>query len=208
MLTTCKPQITLPDEGGYPYSWTPMSEADRVFSRQSSRATSSSQTRHIVTAPRKNRSGTVTSRVVEVVHVVRRTSGSDDDQPASAPWNAGQEAWPDGLHAKPSAPSLPQVAQPTPCESQPPIVHVMPAWEPSVQQLTSPTEKPVNTPNSAQAVKVFNQRDAKPRSQKGMVRHFADPFADGDDGTNCIRCGYLVEHNREARGLWTCAKCS
>jgi hypothetical protein len=42
---------------------------------------------------------------------------------------------------------------------------------------------------------------------KETARHFADPFADGDDGANCLRCGYLIEPAREKRGLLTCAAC-
>ncbi|MDO9712800.1 hypothetical protein [Paracraurococcus lichenis] len=39
------------------------------------------------------------------------------------------------------------------------------------------------------------------------ARRFADPFAMGDDGANCLRCGYLVEAEREGRGLLTCSAC-
>jgi hypothetical protein len=83
----------------------------------------------------------------------------------------------------------------------------MPAWEPSVQQPASADAEPVEGQNSTQAVEGRNRRDAKPRPPKLRMRRFADPFADGDDGANCIRCGYLVERTREARGLWTCTKC-
>lgn len=186
----------------------PMSDANRVFLHQSKRTTSSSQTRHIVTAPRKNGSGTISSRVVEVVHVARRSSGPGKDQPSSTPWNAHVEAWPDGFRAKPPAPALPQETQPTASYIPPPTVHVMPAWEPSVQQPAPTAAEPVLGPNSTQAVEGLTRHDAKPRSPKMAVRRFADPFADSDDGANCIRCGYLVERAREARGLWTCSKCS
>ncbi len=185
-----------------------MSDANRVFLRQPRQATSSSQTRHIVTAPRKNSHGTVRSRVVEVVHVARRSSGPLKDQPSSTPSHAHVEAWPDGFLAKPPAPALPQKTQPTAPEIRPPTVHVMPAWEPSVHQPESTVAEPVEGSSSTQAVEGLNLRDAKPRSPKMTVRRFADPFSDGDDGANCIRCGYLVERAREARGLWTCSKCN
>ncbi len=185
-----------------------MSDANRVFSRQPRQATSSSQTRHIVTAPRKNSHGTVRSRVVEVVHVARRSSGPVKDQPSSTPWHAHVEAWPNGFRAKPPAPALPEKVQPTASEIRPPTVHVMPAWEPSVQQPASADAEPVEGPNSTQAVEGLDRCDAKPRPPKMTVRRFADPFADGDDGANCIRCGYLVERAQEARGLWTCSKCN
>jgi hypothetical protein len=40
-----------------------------------------------------------------------------------------------------------------------------------------------------------------------VPRGFADPFANSDDGANCIRCGFLVEAARERRHLLTCAQC-
>ena len=185
-----------------------MSDANRVFSHQSKRTTSSSQTRHIVTAPRKNSAGTIRSRVVEVVHVARRSSGPVKDQPSSTPSHAHVEAWPDGFLAKPPAPALLQERQPTAPEIRPPTVHVMPAREPSVQQPASTDADLGEGSNSTQAIEGLNLCDAKPRSPKMTVRRFADPFSDGDNGANCVRCGYLVERAREARGLWTCSKCS
>jgi hypothetical protein len=50
-------------------------------------------------------------------------------------------------------------------------------------------------------------RTPEAKTPKVAVRRFADPFADGDDGTNCLRCGYLVEPARERRGLLTCSTC-
>jgi hypothetical protein len=41
-----------------------------------------------------------------------------------------------------------------------------------------------------------------------VARGFADPFANDDDGANCIRCGFLVEAAQESRGMLTCANCS
>jgi hypothetical protein len=40
-----------------------------------------------------------------------------------------------------------------------------------------------------------------------IARSFADPFDTGDDGANCLRCGYLVEPARERRGHLTCSGC-
>ncbi len=76
-----------------------------------------------------------------------------------------------------------------------------------MQQPATADAEPGERPNSTQAIEGLDRRAAKPRPAKMTVRHFADPFADGDDGANCIRCGYLVEPAREARGLWTCSKC-
>jgi hypothetical protein len=61
----------------------------------------------------------------------------------------------------------------------------------------------------AETVMAERRRPRVPRanSAKKTARHFADPFAAGDDGANCMRCGYLVEPVREKRGLLTCAAC-
>ena len=184
-----------------------MSEADRVFPHQSKRAVTLGKTRHIVTAPRKNSSGTMASRVVEVVQVGRHTSKVGKVRPPSTPWHAHVETWPDGFRAKSPAPTPLQAAQPAVPEASPPTVHVMPAWEPSVQQPALPDEKPVEAPPGIPTVKGLKRDNAKPRLPKVTARDFADPFAEDDHRANCIRCGYLVEQAREARGLWTCSKC-
>ena len=184
-----------------------MSEADRVFSPQSKRAASHGQTRHIVTAPRKNSSGTMASRVVEVVQVRRHTSGSDKVRSPSTPWHVHVETWPDGFRARSPAPTPLQAAQPMVPKVPPPTVHVMPAWEPSVQQPALTDEKSVEAPPGIPPVEGLKRGNAKPRLPKVTARDFADPFVEADDRANCIRCGYLVEQAREARGLWTCSKC-
>lgn len=184
-----------------------MSEADRVFSSRSKRAVSLGQTRHIVTAPRKNSSGTMASRVVEVVQVRRHTSESDRVRSPSTPRHAHVETWPDGFRAKSLATTPPQAAQPMVPKAPPPTVHVMPAWEPSVQQPALTDEKPVEAPAGIPPVEGLKRGHAKPRLPKVTARDFADPFAEGDDRANCIRCGYLVEQARETRGFWTCSKC-
>ncbi len=52
------------------------------------------------------------------------------------------------------------------------------------------------------------RRWSQPRAAKPVAgRAFADPFAAEDTGANCIRCGYLVEPEREKRGLLTCHQC-
>jgi hypothetical protein len=74
----------------------------------------------------------------------------------------------------------------------------MPGWEP----LLAPVE-PVEP-----AVKPVRNRHRQPRAARPAAeRAFADPFAAEDTGTNCIRCGYLVEPEREKRGLLTCNQC-
>lgn len=190
-----------------PRSWKLMSEADRVFSRHPKRDVPSGETQHIVTAPRKNNLGTMASRVVEVVHVSRGTSKPIEDHPRRVPWNAHAETWPDGFRAK-SPPPVPQDdAQSVAPEPAPPIVHVMPMWEPSAPQRTPPDEKPDALPSGTAAVE--RRKPGRPRLNppKVAVRQFADPFAEDDDSANCMRCGYLVEPVREKRGLLTCATC-
>jgi hypothetical protein len=184
-----------------------MSEADRVFARLSKRGSSSSETRQVVTVPRRNRSGTTASRIVEVVHVARRTSRLPADHSRTRLDDAGAETWRDGLPAKrPSAVPAP-APQPSASEFTPPIVHVMPAWEPSTRQPIAVDDKPAELPSSTMATKHLDQRDAETVTPTVTARRFADPFAGDDDGANCIRCGYLVERARDARGLWTCASC-
>ncbi|TDH58003.1 hypothetical protein E2C06_34885 [Dankookia rubra] len=51
------------------------------------------------------------------------------------------------------------------------------------------------------------RRSPSARVHAETPRSYADPFAEDDDGANCIRCGYLVEPAREKRGLLTCAGC-
>jgi hypothetical protein len=185
-----------------------MSEADRVFSRHLKRATSSSETRHIVTAPRKNRFGTMANRVVEVVHVAHATPRPLRSQPHPVRRDAHAESWPDGFRAKTASPvSLPE-ARPVVPEPTPPTVHVMPAWEPSAQQAALTGEGLVEVPSGTATIKHHEQHDAASNAPKGTKRRFADPFAADDNGANCIRCGYLVERARATRGLWTCSSCA
>jgi hypothetical protein len=184
-----------------------MSESDHIFSRNSKRATSSSETRHIVTAPRKSRSGTMTNRVVEVVHVARGTPRPLKEHPHPVRRDAHAESWPDGFRAMPTSPVPAPEAQPVVPELTSPAVHVMPAWEPSVQQPASTNEEPAELPSSAATIEHREQRDAESNALKVTTRRFADPFAADDDGANCTRCGYLIEQARERRGLWTCSKC-
>jgi len=68
-------------------------------------------------------------------------------------------------------------------------------------------EKPAELPSGTPILERRKPRGPKPNPPKVTARQFADPFAEDDDGANCIRCGYLVERARETRGLITCAKC-
>jgi hypothetical protein len=83
----------------------------------------------------------------------------------------------------------------------------MPVWQPSLLQPVPPEAAPAEPQVETTVREQRKPRVPKPRAAKEATRHFADPFADGDDGTNCLRCGYLVEPARERRGLLTCAAC-
>jgi hypothetical protein len=183
-----------------------MSEKDQVFPRHSRHGPFSSETRHIVTAPRRKGSVTTAGRVVEVVQLARGPSKSMGDLPHSASWEAPAEAWPDVFHAK-APPAAPQeTAHSTAPEPTPPIAHVMPMWEPPAQQPASEQGKPPVSPNVTSAAELQEPHGTKSGVSE-TVRRFADPFARDDDRANCIRCGYLVEQKREARGLKTCLQC-
>src|SRR4051812_26759687 len=97
--------------------------------------------------------------------------------------------------------------QPAAPTAPPPVVHVMPMWQPSPQQAAPPVEAPPASPVEAAAPRARRPRLAKARPPMAAERRFADPFADGEGGTNCMRCGYLVEPAREMRGLLTCSAC-
>ena len=153
--------------------------------------------RHVVTAPRP---GAGKSRVVEVVHIRRDRARPVEDHPPPASWNVRTEIWPESLQAK-------QDIQTVAPEPAPPVVHVMPMWEPSPPQ-PAPTVTPPDEPLVEPAMAgQHRSRTPKARTSEGEARHFADPFAEGEDGANCLRCGYLVEPARERRGLLTCSSC-
>jgi hypothetical protein len=138
--------------------------------------------------------------VVEVVHVRRDGSRPAKGRPHPASWNARAETWPEGFRAKPAQPIPQQDVQSVTPEPPPPVVHVMPMWEPSPQQPSPPVAEPGEPPVAAAAPASRSQPILKAKTPKMVARHFADPFADGDGGTNCMRCGYLVEPAREKRG--------
>jgi hypothetical protein len=184
------------------------SEADRVFSSrkgQGAQATSSER-RHILSTSRKGGAGGSTSRMVEVVHVRRGGTRPTEGRPQAASRETGTEAWLEGFRAKPAQPIPSLEMQPAAPKAPAPVVHVMPMWEPSRQQAPQPMEEPPESPGEAAAPGTRRPRLAKVRAPTAE-RHFADPFADGEDGTNCMRCGYLVEPAREKRGLTTCLAC-
>jgi hypothetical protein len=179
-----------------------MSEADRVFSGRRGQGAQApfGEKRHIVTAPRRSGPGAGKSRVVEVVHVRRDGARPVEDHPPPAPWNQRAETWPEDLQAKQDLP-------PAVPEAAPPVVHVMPMWEPSAPQPEPPVVEPCEASVEPAMAGQHRPRTPKAKTPKGTARHFADPFADADEGANCLRCGYLVEPARERRGLLTCSSC-
>ena len=184
-----------------------MSEADRIFPARKGQGSQSltSGKRLILSAARRSGPGAGKSRVVEVVHVRRDRSRPAEDHPSPAPWSLRAETWPEVLRAKPTQPLPPQDIQPVAPDPAPPVVHVMPMWQPSPPQPAPAMVKPVEPP-----VETAVARQRRPRVPKApikaAVRRFANPFAD-NDGANCLRCGYLVEPAREKRGLMTCSAC-
>ena len=176
-----------------------MSEADRVFARmvpsEPHPAPEDRQYLHI--APRKRGPDAGQGRVVEVVH--RRSDRSAETAPRetlrSGRSSAHAETWPEGFQAR-SAPMPPAAEFPAAAPEPAPVGHVMPGWEPLLPPVAAEAPPPAAAPP---------QRKAEPKAPRG--RAFADPYATEDTGTNCLRCGYLVEPAREKRGLMTCAGC-
>src|SRR3954451_2242212 len=172
-----------------------MSEADRVFSgRRGQRAQApSGERRHIVSAPRKRGAEGSKSRVVEVVHVRREGAQPRSGQPRPAAWSVRAETWSEGFRAKPAQPLPQQDIQPVAPEPASPVVHVMPMWEPSAPQPEPPLVEPDEPSVEPVMTERRRSRIPKARTSEGTARRFADPFADADEGANCLRCGYLVE---------------
>jgi hypothetical protein len=191
-------------------SWKLMSEASRVFPAQKGRGATSliSEKRFIQTRPRRGGPGSGQPRVVEVVHVQRGRSPSSDEQLRAAARSVRSEAWLDGDATTPEQPSSAPAPMPVAPKPAQPVVHVMPMWQPSAQQQGVET---VAAPDTALAETVpparRGRRSQSARARAETPRSYADPFAEEDDGANCIRCGYLVEPAREKRGLLTCAGC-
>ena len=179
-----------------------MSEADRVFARLGDQAPqpTSDHSRLIVSASRRSGPGGGKSRVVEVVHVRRGPAKPAEPDHRPAHWNEHAETWPDGFRAKAPRPAPAQDPLPVAAEAPPPVAHVLTRWAPSLPPVVATAESPPDAVPPAQA-------DKPRRGRPPAVRKFADPFAD-DGGTNCLRCGYLVEPAREARGHMICARCA
>jgi hypothetical protein len=186
-----------------------MSEADRVFPARKGQGarTSHGDRRLVLDAPRRGGPGGGRARVVEVVHVRREGSGPVESGPRAAGRGVRAETWPEGFRARPAQPLPPRDTPPVAPEPTSPAVHVMPMWAPSPPRPAPPAPEPAGPPAGTVADGRCGPRTPKAQAPKGRARRYADPFAEGDDGANCLRCGYLVEPARERRGLLTCAAC-
>ena len=178
-----------------------MSEADRLFARMTTpRSLSSLEDKQFLHVTSRRRGAVASqSRVVEVVH---RRSGHR--APAVEP--APAASWPEGFQGR-SAPTLPPAedpaASPVPA---PPVAHLMPDWEPLLVPL-QPVEPAAKIPAGSRPRPRIAKPEQPENQPKSAKRASADPFAAGDSGTNCIRCGYLVSPAREKCGLMTCMQC-
>jgi len=170
-----------------------MSEADRVFSRhEPSSARASSEQKHFIHTTSHKRGLGNQTRTVEVVHVRRGVSASIENHPRPAPLSAQAVTSPDGFNANRTPQRQPD-AMPVAPKPAPQVGHVLLRGMPAKQ---------------AELPEIEADRPRSPRAVAEKARRFADPFAAGDSGANCIRCGYLVEVAREKRGKTTCATCA
>lgn len=175
-----------------------MDDKDRVFARFKDDKTEASDRRELLTIPR--RTGATGSRVVEVVHV--RSGGAMKDRPRRVVAHVHAASWDGGFPAKRPV-VAPILAEPATVEAAEPTAHVMPAWEPAAAE-KAPLRAAVQTPTVEE-----RRGRGQPRKQSASMstRRIADPFDQNDDGTNCMRCGYVIEPAREKRGLMICAGC-
>jgi hypothetical protein len=181
-----------------------MSDIDRVFARLGGRSSGPGEQRELRSIPRKG--AAAGSRTVEVVRLPARRAGSEPDAQRKD-FQVRAQTWDQGFPAQSSrAPAPPPTeAQAAPAApSAEPVVHVMPMWERTGSD-PSP-EPPAEPPAPTRARAAHPGR--RPRSQPAQAaRGIADPFDAADDRANCLRCGYVVEAERERRGLMTCAAC-
>jgi hypothetical protein len=186
-----------------------MSEVDRIFPARKGQETKpqTAEKRFILSPPRRGGPAGGKGRVVEVVHVRRDGAKPAEARPRPAPWSVRAETWPEGFRAKTVSPPQPATIEPVAPEPASPMVHVMPVWEPPAPQPALPVIMPPEPPIETVPVERRRPRTPKAKTPEPAARRFADPFADSDDGTNCLRCGYLVEPAREKRGLLTCSTC-
>src|SRR4051812_46759712 len=143
-----------------------MSEADRVFSTwkgQGAQATPSER-RLIPSTTRKGSLGGSRTRMVEVVHVRRGGTSPAEGRSQADLGEPRAEAWLEAFRAKPAQPIPPREMQPAAPTAPPPVVHVMPMWQPSPQQAAPHAEAPPAPPVEAAVPKARRPRLAKART--------------------------------------------
>ncbi|WPB83738.1 hypothetical protein [Sediminicoccus rosea] len=176
-----------------------MNEEDRVFARFKGNKPEASGRREQLTIP--GRAGTSGSRVVEVVHV--RSNATMKDRPRHVDTRVRAAPWDGSFLAKQTAAGAVPV-QPMAAESAKPVRHIVAKEElPSVETGGAPL------PSVGEPVVATLQGRGRPHQETPYTptRRIADPFDAGDDGANCLRCGYSIETKRQKRGLMTCSEC-
>lgn len=184
-----------------------MTDKDHVFSRFRDEGPSSSNDRReqrII--PR--RGGKPGSRVVEVV-VVRSGGAIKPNRKSPGHGAPGLRAatWESGFPAKETARSpVPDDVPPDAMQDvpAPQIGHVMPVWE---RRETTEENRPTTSVRTATSRVKRATAAAAGSATPAAQRRVADSFDAHDDGANCLRCGYLIEPERDRQGLMTCAAC-
>ncbi len=181
-----------------------MDDIDRVFARFKDDKPEPADRRETLNVPRRN--GTGGSRTVEVVHL--RSGRGTTDRPQRLDPRLRAESWEGGFQARRPVAMPASPAPVAAAAAKTPTTHVMPAWEPAAAREASAAPGSPDVADAPDdAARRGRGRPRKEASAAPPARHVADPFDAGDDGANCMRCGYAIEPRRERRGLMTCAAC-
>ncbi|MDB5413409.1 MAG: hypothetical protein JWR10_1744 [Rubritepida sp.] len=173
-----------------------MADINHVFARFHKDHADTLPKRELLSIPRKGSSNS--TRTVEVVHVRSGASSKTNEQHLRES-SVRAATWSEGFPTKP-APIRSPVELSAPIEPPQHAVHVMPTWGP-------PSAEPATLETIPQP-QIEPRRRGRPRKiASTMAPIAADPFDPNDDGTNCLRCGLLVQPAREKRGMMTCGSC-
>ncbi|SHK36449.1 hypothetical protein SAMN02745194_04776 [Roseomonas rosea] len=181
-----------------------MSEIDDVFARLGGGQMATGEQRDQRTIPRKGKMAG--SRVVEVVHLPTRGASPTASVAHRADPGVRAQTWEGGFPAA-VAPRLPSSsAQPVGVKAPVQVGHVLTRWTPTALEVAKPPSELVHVEHKPSP---HHQPAKRPSSGKARhaTRRIADPLDAGDDGANCLRCGYVIQPWRERRGLMTCAGC-
>ena len=179
-----------------------MSEADRVFPRRKfSGPRLAPEDKHLLQiAPQRGRSGS--GRVVEVVHLRPSRAKPADFQARLSTQSAPAEARLEDFDARPAPTPPPQDRPATASNSTAHVGHLMPGWEPLLPPVQPPAMPNAPTAKATTGTRRTRRPAAPDRETlEPAPRSFADPFDAGDTGSNCIRCGYLIDVEAEKHGL-------